>query len=103
MFGIEEIGVQLEEPLSSMPLEDTVARIEADTRQASILGYINILIYKYPASSVECPSTTPAPASIICSRLVFRGIHAHKHTTPIFLLPSGNRPLFRGCTGPKAV
>ena len=39
LFGIEEIGVQLEEPLSAMPLEDTVARIERDTLQACVLGY----------------------------------------------------------------
>ena len=43
LFGIEEIGVQLEEPLSAMPLHDTVARIHAATRQALIASYCVLL------------------------------------------------------------
>ena len=33
LFGIEEIGVQLEEPFSVLPIEDMVRRVEEDVRQ----------------------------------------------------------------------
>jgi ion channel-forming bestrophin family protein len=40
LFGIEEIGVQLEEPFSVLPIEDMVRRVEEDTLQMLAHEYI---------------------------------------------------------------
>lgn len=60
-FGIEELGVQIEEPFSILPLEDFVAAVESAGMLAARprrLGQISLAPPYSPSSQATCETVT---------------------------------------------